>query len=242
MYTELANCLRDRGPSPIVTWLSDLGRIELSATTFNNAISKASNLLIDGLELEDDDTVNVMLGNHWQSPVWLGSALIIGLTITDLNPSITFGTKSTALTWQGLPEEFVVVSKDPFGMPDKEIPNEFINGSAEVRNFGDYFSPTWPVPPEHLAIANHSGEFTWEQLRLRAQELADAHGLKSGQSYGLHGTSDIITMTALQVVLPVANENSVVLIDQASPDFDAIKSQEKIEQIVLLDSTPSVNS
>jgi hypothetical protein len=33
----------------------------------------------------------------------------------------------------------------------------------------------------------------------------------------------------------VTNENSVVLIDQASPDFDAVKAQEKLEQIVLLD-------
>jgi hypothetical protein len=31
------------------------------------------------------------------------------------------------------------------------------------------------------------------------------------------------------------NQNSVVLIDQANPEFDAIKKQEKLEQIVLLD-------
>jgi hypothetical protein len=41
-------------------------------------------------------------------------------------------------------------------------------------------------------------------------------------------------MAALQVVLPVANGNSVVLIHQATPDFDAIKKQEKLEQIVQL--------
>jgi hypothetical protein len=34
--------------------------------------------------------------------------------------------------------------------------------------------------------------------------------------------------------LPVVNGNSVVLIDQANPDFDAIKKQEKLEQIVTL--------
>ena len=44
----------------------------------------------------------------------------------------------------------------------------------------------------------------------------------------------MITTIAFQVVLPVAFGHSVVLIDQANPDLDAIKKQEKLEQIVLL--------
>lgn len=234
MFTELQKCVRGRGPSPIVTWLSDIGRIELSAVTFNNAISKASNFLVDGLELEEDATVNVMLGNHWQSPVWLGTALTTGLTITDQDPAITFGTNAAAQTWQGSPDGFVVVSRDPFGMPDKEIPSEFVNGSAEVRNFGDFFSPSWPVASDHTAIAAGSDELTWDQLVAHALELAGQHGINNDQSFGLHGTSDLVTLAVLQVVLPVVNGNSVVLIDQANPDFDAIKKQEKLEQIVLL--------
>ena len=234
MFAELQKCVRGRGPSPIVTWLSDIGRIELSAITFNNAISKASNFLVDGLELEEDATVSISLGNHWQAPVWFGVALNTGLTIVDREPAITFGTNSVAKTWQGSPEEFVVVSRDPFGMPEKDIAAGFINGSAEVRNFGDFFSPRWPVASDHNAVAIDSGEFTWFQLMQRAQELADAHDLKSGQSYGLHGSSDLIITIAFQVVLPVAFGHSIVLINQANPDLDAIKKQEKLEQIVLL--------
>ena len=234
MFAELQKCVRGRGPSPIVTWLSDIGRIELSAITFNNAISKASNFLVEGLELEEDATVSISLGNHWQSPVWFGVALATGLTIVDSDPAITFGTNAAAQTWQGSPDEFVVVSRDPFGMPEKDIPAGFINGSAEVRNFGDFFSPRWPVAPDHNAAAIDSGEFTWSQLMQRAQELADAHDLVSGQSYGLHGSADLITTIAFQVVLPVAFGHSVVLIDQSNPDLDVIKKQEKLEQIVLL--------
>ena len=226
--------MRDRGPAPIVAWVSDIGRIELSAITFNNAISKASNFLVDGLELEEDATVSVSLGNHWQSAVWMGTALSTALTIVEDDPAITFGDKSQAQTWQRSPDEFVVVSRDPFGMPDKEIPNGFVNGSAEVRNFGDFFSPRWPVAPDQNAIAIDSGEFTWSELMQRAQELADAHGLKFGQSYGFHGSSDLITTTAFQVVLPVVFGHLVVLIDQANPDLDSIKKQEKLEHIVLL--------
>ena len=138
--------MRDRGPAPIVTWVSDVGRIELSAITFNNAISKASNYLVDGLELEEDATVSVSLGNHWQSPIWFGVALSTGLTIVENDPAITFGANAAAQTWQGSPDEFVVVSRDPFGMPEKDIPAGFINGSAEVRNFGDFFSQSTPLP------------------------------------------------------------------------------------------------
>jgi len=226
--------VRDRGPAPTVTWVSDLGRIELSAITFNNAISKASNFLVDGLELQEDATVSVSLGNHWQSPVWLGTALSTGLTIVENYPAITFGANAAAQTWQGSPDEFVVVSRDPFGMPDKEIPNGFVNGSAEVRNFGDFFSPRWSISPDHKVIAIDSSKFTWYQLMQRAQGLADANELKPGQSYGLYGSSDLITTIAFQVVLPVVFGHSVVLIDQANPDLDAIKKQEKLEQIVLL--------
>ena len=234
MFKELQKSVRDRGPAPIVTWVSDIGRIELSAITFNNAISKASNFLVDGLELEEDATVSISLGNHWQSPVWLGVALATGLKIVESDPVITFGTNAAAQTWQGSPDEFVVVSRDPFGMPDKEIPNGIVNGSAEVRNFGDFFSPRWSILPDHNAVAIGSGELTWTQLVQRAQELADANELKPGQSYGLYGSSDLITTIAFQVVLPVVFGHSVVLIDQANPDLDAIKKQEKLEQIVLL--------
>ena len=234
MFKELQKCVRDRGPAPIVTWVSDVGRIELSAITFNNAISKASNFLVDGLEIEEDATVSVSLGNHWQSPVWLGTALSTGLTIVENDPAVTFGDKSQVQTWQGSPDEFVVVSRDPFGMPDRDVPEGFVNVSAEVRNFGDFFSPRWSISPDHNAVAIGSGELTWAQLVQSAQELADANELKPGQSYGLYGSSDLITTIAFQVVLPVVFGHSVVLIDQVNPDLAAIKKQEKLEQIVML--------
>jgi hypothetical protein len=84
-------------------------------------------------------------------------------------------------------------------------------------------------------LQSKSQGFTWDQLVRHALELIENYEIKSGQSYGLQGASDLVTMAALQVVLPVTNKNSVVLIDQKHPDLDAIKNQEKLEQIVLLD-------
>jgi uncharacterized protein (TIGR03089 family) len=233
-WTELQRSTATRGATPLITWLSDLGRIELSTVTYANAVSKASNFLIDGLELDEESSIAVNLGNHWQSPVWLGTGLATGISITDTSAAITFGTLAAANTWTGSIEEFVVVSQDPFGMPDKVIPDGFVNGSVEVRNFGDYFAPAWPHDSAATSVVSAGTELTWDQLVERANQIASQHEIGLGQNYGLHGTSDLITMLALQVVLPVTNNSSVVLIDQANPGFDAIKKQEKLEQIVLL--------
>ena len=37
--------------------------------------------------------------------------------------------------------------------------------------------------------------------------------------------------------VPITNKNSVVLLDQVDPDFDAIKNQEKLDQFVVLSET-----
>jgi hypothetical protein len=75
---------------------------------------------------------------------------------------------------------------------------------------------------------------TWTQLVARSLEIAQENHIQSGQSYGIYGISDIVTMAALQIVLPVTNGNSVVLIDQSNPDFEDIKKQEKLDRIVEL--------
>jgi uncharacterized protein (TIGR03089 family) len=234
-YWDLLKAVVNKNSArPFYTWISDVGRIELSGATFINAVSKANNFLTDGLELELPTKIDIQLGNHWQSPVWRGTALSLGFTIADQDSDLTIGVKSQAQTWQGSSDEFVVISQDPFGMPDKDIPVGFVNGSAEVRNFGDHFSLVWPIPADHAAIEFEFTNFTWDDLVIRATELAEKHGIKSGHSFGIHGTSDLLTLTALQVVLPATNENPVVLIDQTNPNFESIKKHEKLEQIVML--------
>jgi len=233
-FEFLQQVVKTRGPSPLITWVSDMGRIELSTVTFANAVSKASNFLIDGLELNEDSLIAVELGNHWQSPVWLGTALATGIKVSDQTTATRFGTLAAAQLWTGDTEDFVVISQHPFGMPGKDVPPGFVNGSAEVRNFGDYFSPTWPKAPHEIVFDADGKEFNWDQLVAYSLELANQHEVKAEQIYGLQGQGDLLTQMALQVVLPIVNQNSVVLIDQVKPDLDAIKKQEKLEQIVLL--------
>jgi uncharacterized protein (TIGR03089 family) len=234
-FTSLKQMVANSGPKPVVTWLSDSGRIELSAITFANAVNKASNFLVEGLELDDQSSMNVVLGNHWQSPVWLGAALATGLRITEQEPDVTFGTNFQAESWQGSDESFVIVSQDPFGMPDKAADPRFVNGSAEVRNFGDYFAPAWAVAPDQVVLRSKHGEFTWNQLLEHSNQLATAQNLDSGSSYGLRGSLDLVSRLAFQVILPVSFRSSVVLIEHSNVNLEDVKRQEKIEKIVTLD-------
>lgn len=227
-WSHLQRTVKDRGPAPLVTWLGELGRIELSAVTFANAVSKAGNFLVDGLELDEESTINVELGNHWQSPVWIASALAAGIRLRN-DADLLFSDVECAKTWTGSQESLVVVSRDPFGMPSKDVPAGFVNGSAEVRTFGDYFAPSWT---NELDVIVADEGFSWDALvgHARAQQIANS--IADGDCIAVVGTGDLLSRTVFTVVLPVIAGLSVVLVDQKNPDFDAIKKQEKFEQVI----------
>jgi len=223
--------LKTSGPKPIYTWVSDNGRIELSVVTFANAVSKASNFISEGLELDPGTRAKVALGNHWQSPVWAAAAFSTNLQLVTQESEVTFGSIENEATKSIGGAQFVVVSKDPFGMPEKQIPIGAINGSLEVRSYGDYFAPVEVMPADTEVFTNWENGYTWEQLSELAKELASSQGLNPGSRFGIFGTPDELTSLLLQVVLPVQEDHSVVLIDQVGPDFEAITSQEKLSYI-----------
>jgi len=231
VFKELQRNVRDRGPAPIVTWLSSAGRIELSTVTFANAVSKAGNFLVDGLELEGSSKLNVNLGNHWQSPVWLATSLCVGIELNDQAP--IFISHSDAITrWTGEIDQLIVVSRDPFGMPEKDLPAGYINGSAEVRNFGDYFSPSWENLGAFLTFEEIS--YSWAELVAMADSQRKQDGIEPGTRVGVAGNLNLLQAAIYQVVMPISFGVSLVLIDQVDPDIIKITEQEKIAKFVSL--------
>ena len=223
--------MRERGPAPIVTWLSSAGRIELSTLTFANAVSKAGNFLVDGLELEESSKLNVNLGNHWQSPVWLATSLCAGIELSDQAPMLI--AHSDAITsWSGASDQLIVVSRDPFGMPEKDLLAGFINGSAEVRNFGDYYAPSWENPGSVVTFEEVS--YSWSELVALADSKRVQNEIESGTRVGLVGNPNLLQAVIYQVVMPISFGLSVVLIDQENPDITKITEQEKIAKFVSL--------
>ena len=223
--------MRERGPAPIVTWLSSAGRIELSTLTFANAVSKAGNFLVDGVELEQGSKLNVNLGNHWQSPVWLATSLCAGIELSDQAPMLIAHSDAIA-SWTGASDQLIVVSRDPFGMPEKDLPAGFINGSGEVRNFGDHFSPSW----ENLGSVVTFDEirYSWAELVTLTDSKRIQNGIESGTRVGLVGNLNLLQAVIYQVVMPISFGLSVVLIDQENPDITKITEQEKIAKFVSL--------
>ena len=223
--------MRDRGPAPLVTWLSSAGRIELSTVTFANAVSKAGNFLVDGLELEESTKLNVNLGNHWQSPVWLATSLCVGIELND-QARILISHSDAITTWTGAIDQLIVVSRDPFGMPEKDLPAGYINGSAEVRNFGDYFSPSWENLGAVLTFEELS--YSWAELVAMADSQRKQDGIEPGTRVGVAGNFNLLQAVIYQVVMPISFGISLVLIDQVDLDIIKITEQEKIAKFVSL--------
>ena len=223
--------MRDRGPAPIITWISSAGRIELSTVTFANAVSKAGNFLVDGLELEESSKLNVNLGNHWQSPVWLATALCVGIELDDQAP-ILVSHSDAITTWTGAIDQLIFVSRDPFGMPEKNLPAGYINGSAEVRNFGDYFSPSWENLGAVLTFEEIS--YSWAELLAMADSQRKQDGIEPGTRVGVARNFNLLQAVIYQVVMPISFGISLVLIDQVDLDIIKIREQEKIAKFVSL--------
>jgi uncharacterized protein (TIGR03089 family) len=223
--------VRDRGPAPIITWLSSAGRIELSTVTFANAVSKAGNFLVDGLELEERSKLNVNLGNHWQSPVWIATSLCVGIELNDQAP-ILISHSDAITTWTGAIDQLIVVSRDPFGMPEKDLPAGYINGSAEVRNFGDYFSPSWENLGAVLTFEEIS--YSWAELLAMADSQRKQDGIEPGTRVGVARNFNLLQAVIYQVVMPISFGISLVLIDQVDLDIIKIREQEKIAKFVSL--------
>ena len=228
-WDQLQKAVRERGPAPLVTWVSDFGRIDLSTVTFANAVSKAGNFLVDGLELDEDSSIAVELGNHWQSPVWLGAALATGIQLKP-DADVMFSDADCAKSWHGSKDALVVISRDPFGMPAKDLPDGFVNGSAEVRTYGDFFAPRWINEQEVLKTETEN--FTWDALTGHARALQIKFGITDGDCIGFLDPSDLLNRVALTVVLPMIAGVSAVLVDQHNPDLAAITKQEKINRII----------
>ena len=235
-WQDMMSLAQKRGPQPCVTWHGGLGRIELSVTTYVNAVSKAGNFLIEGLMLDESSAVRVELGTHWQSSVWLGALMVSGIQVTDsTDADVTIGTKDWTATWTQDPEKLVVVSRDPFGMPDRDLDEGFINASAQVRMFGDYFSPSWPVESGDVALKSGDSTYTWEDLDGLTNRVAERFDISDESRFGIQGLGTLEERIALQILLPLQHSCSTVLIDSDfNGDVRALVQDERMSQIIRL--------
>ena len=87
----LANQLRLEPGRPLVTFYDDATgeRVELSVATYANWVAKTSSLLVEELDLERGGRLLVDLPTHWLTPVFLGAAWTVGLSVDEAAASGT---------------------------------------------------------------------------------------------------------------------------------------------------------
>lgn len=223
MWNEISRGLRARDSSPVVTWLSPVGRIELSGRTLLNAISKAGNYLIDGCDFDSSTSIRVELGNHWQAPVFQLAALVSGVGLSDQSENIFGFIDSETFNAK------YVVSRDPFGMPEKNVPESSENVSLEVRSHGDYFAPSFSLGEIAAQLAGEKASAS--QLLDLVQSTIAKHNITG--RFGLVTKSPTLESLILQALVPALTSHGVVLLDGVDADSNSVTA-EKITQVIEL--------
>jgi uncharacterized protein (TIGR03089 family) len=85
----LASQLRSEPGRPLVTFYDDATgeRVELSLATYANWVAKTSSLLVEELDLERGGRLLVDLPTHWLTPVFVGAAWTVGLSVVRAGPA-----------------------------------------------------------------------------------------------------------------------------------------------------------
>ena len=220
-WQQLSRNLGIRSSTPIITWLSPSARIELSGKTLLNAVSKSANYLVENFESEIENEIQITLDNHWQSVVWHLAAVS-----SELN--IWTASKNCFCFLENLVQENnFVVSQDPFGLPEKNLPLDVHNVSLEVRACPDLFLPSQGKFENQIKISEEIYEVSKIDKYI-AQAIRD---YSINGNYALLIKNYSITSIMLQAFIPALTNYSAVLLDEIPSDSNAIVA-EKVSQII----------
>ena len=237
-WQALQRDVRDRAGTPIVTWISGQNRIELSGTSFNNAICKAGNFLVDELEAAQSSLVRIELGSHWQSAVWNSAAIAAGLNLTDAaEPPYVFVTGGVPSANSDM-STIVRISSHPLGVPDSQVADGEVNGSLAVRSQPDQFFAVEQAPYTFSStqIDGDSSFLTFADMQEQSREIVSELAALPGQRVALIGQGSHLERCLWHSVIPVEGALSIVLLDQdQSLEIDeSIIRQERIDHVVVL--------
>jgi uncharacterized protein (TIGR03089 family) len=205
---------------PRVTWYGAGGeRVELSAKTLTNWVSKTANLLADELDAGPGTTVVVELPAHWRTLVWLlatwsvGAHAVVGGTGTEGDVLVTDEPRQTAarLVAVALP---ALATRWP-----GDLPGGAVDAATEVRLQPDAFSPPETPDGSDPALTAAGTTVTYQELFATAgtpDRLLTAQGPQDARAAYL---------------APLLGGGSVVLYDGTALGADAvarIRSQEGV--------------
>jgi uncharacterized protein (TIGR03089 family) len=233
LLDALSAALRSDPGRPLVTFYDDATgeRVELSVKTFDNWVSKVSNLFTDEIGAEPGDGVSVALPTHWLSPAIVAGAWSAGLTLSAPQEAVVrvVGPGEVDAAGAGPDVATVACSLRPLGGRFLEpLPSGWLDFAVEV-----------PPQPDVLlapqAVRDADPAVTFEHPRSHGA-LVDA-GAQQASVLGLEAGGRLATdlnpadpaglVTALAA--PLAVSASVVLVVNATPERRAvIADQERV--------------
>ncbi|TCM37853.1 TIGR03089 family protein [Kribbella sp. VKM Ac-2568] len=212
--------VRRDGANPFLTYYDDTSgeRIELSAVTTANWVSKTANLLVDEYDLESGETVAIGLPPHWLGVVWALSAWSAGAAVTT-------GVGSLAITGPDFgvrgSRETIASALLPLGGRFREpLPDGVHDYGAEVYNHPDLFVPFDPPTPGSPAY----DEKTHAEVIAAATPITDR----------VLTTVDLVSPDGLGTLVGViAGGGSIVLCRNLDPaKLDRRIADEKVDRVL----------
>ncbi|WP_412520424.1 TIGR03089 family protein [Actinomadura madurae] len=253
---------------PLITFYDDARgeRVELSARTFDNWVSKTANFLVDGLAAEPGTRVVLVLPPHWQTAVWLMACWSAGLVAEPLDPdAVRWGgaergraepiagsapyivaaaqevldevTADDVLA--GGAEEIVGLSLHALGGPLAACPPGVTDYAAEVRAYGDRFTPGPEVTPETPAMNVTKATFTAGELVTAAREAAAKWELDARDRLLVDMSFATLDGVLTGLLAPLASGASVII--QRNFDKATLDRRLTVEHVTVVAGPPGPN-
>jgi uncharacterized protein (TIGR03089 family) len=209
------------GPEqPMLTFYDDATgeRTELSGTTLANWVAKTANMFVDGLGLGPGARAAVLLPPHWQTAAVLIGAWSAGLEVAMIDPRFADLPSSAAGMSQHYEVMFTaaqprydkpdaddrfVLGLAPMALPMRDVPDGFADYVAEVRQYGDHFTPVGRGP-----VATTDGT-TYEEWGRGAATMVEHYGIRPGDRLLID--ADELTHPIQWLLAPLAAGASIVL-------------------------------
>lgn len=236
--------LADDPGRPRVTWYGpDHERVELSAKTLDNWVSKTANLLVDELDAEPGARIGLALPAHWRTVVWLLATWSVGAhavvhdetaglsssrpdrllaLVTDRPSSPPPGTEESVLVVQPLPALATRFAG--------EVPSGAIDAASEVRLQPDHFPGSrGPAPFDPALSAGGQEPVPYGELIGRALAAAPPDG-PTGPARLLTGAGPAHALASylgpLSVGGSVVIHHDLASLDEAARDH--LRDQEQV--------------
>ncbi len=155
---------------PLVTVVSDVGRVELSAATLGTWVAKTAGLLRDELLLDAGATVDVELPLGWQSMAWVHAIWRAGMVL-GMGVPADVAVRDELAVVPPQASEVVVVGRHPLGMPMKPAPTSALEWSLAARSMPDRFSGP-VVAPEAVALTSEARTLSHADIVTLGRDLA----------------------------------------------------------------------